>query len=313
MTKIHRSINTRKAALWILLAAVVVSCTPHKQRSAGHSADGTATEESRANRPSSRTIASMAPSTTTILCALGLGPSIITADTWSAGTPGLPEEIPLFDMMKPDIELLASLESGIMFVSAMTKEGTSKDPFKPLSDAGTEVVYIPTSGSIAEIKNDIALIAEKTGVQDKGTQLVADMEKKIAEIRRTTANIPADQKKRVFFEISPAPYIYSFGSGVFLNELVEYAGLVNILAEETGWLSVSAETVAAADPDIIFTNVNYAGDPIPEILSRTGWEGVAAVRTGQVFYIDNNASSQPAHTVVKALEQMAKAAYPELF
>ncbi len=255
----------------------------------------------------------MSPSATAILCALGLGPSIITADTWSSGTPGLAEGIPLFDMMKPDVEALAALESGIMFVSDMTKEGTSKNPFKPLSDAGTEVVYMATSASIEGIKGDIRLIAERTGVQAKGEELVAAMEEKIAEIRSKTAGIPAEQKKRAFFEISPAPYIYSFGSGVFLNELLEDAGLVNILAGESGWLSVSAETVAAADPDIIFTNVSYAGDPVPEILSRAGWEGIKAVRSRQVYAIDNNASSQPAHTVVIALEQMAEAAYPELF
>jgi len=255
----------------------------------------------------------MAPSTTAILCALGLGDSIIAADSWSEGTQGLQASVQYFDMMNPNIEMLASLECNMLFVSTMTQAGTSKDPFKPFSDTGTEVIYIPTSESIDEITKDILLIASKVNAKKMGAELVANMQAKIAEISFKTSKIPLDKRKTVYFELSPAPYLYSFGSGVFMDELLNLAGLTNIFADKKGWLSVSAESVVGANPDIIFTNINFIEDPIAEILNRTGWEGVHAVQTKQIFYIDNNASSQPAHTIVIALEEMAKKAYPELF
>ena len=68
-----------------------------------------------------------------------------------------------------------------------------------------------------------------------------------------------------------------------------------------------------ADPDVILTNVNYIEDPVGEILSRPGWEEVTAVRDGNVYYIDNMASSLPDHNVVKALAEMAAAVYPEYY
>ena len=107
--------------------------------------------------------------------------------------------------------------------------------------------------------------------------------------------------------------MYSFGSGVFLNEMIELIGAENVLAGQEGWLPVEAETIVAADPDVILTNVNYIDDPVAEILGRSGWEGMSAVQNEQVFYIDNMASSLSNQNVVKALDQMAKAVYPELF
>jgi len=117
----------------------------------------------------------------------------------------------------------------------------------------------------------------------------------------------------VVFEISAAPSIYSFGSGVYLNELLEAAGAKNILAKETGWISVNAETILASDPDVILTNVNYIPDPVAEICGRPGWDGMKAVRNKRVYYIDNSTSSQPTPAVVKSLKEIVEAVYPDYF
>ena len=95
--------------------------------------------------------------------------------------------------------------------------------------------------------------------------------------------------------------------------MIELIGAENILADQQGWLAVEAETIVAADPDVILTNVNYIDEPVAEILGRGGWEGMRAVQDQQVFYIDNMASSLSNHNIVKALDQMAKAVYPDLF
>ena len=69
----------------------------------------------------------------------------------------------------------------------------------------------------------------------------------------------------------------------------------------------------AANPDVILTNVNYLEDPVGEILSRDGWNAVTAVSQKQVYAIDNMASSLANQNIVKALDQMAKAVYPEQY
>ena len=120
------------------------------------------------------------------------------------------------------------------------------------------------------------------------------------------------EKKTVLFEISPVPYLYSFGTGVYLNEMIELIGAENVLADQEGWISVTEESAVAANPDVILTSDKFSNeDPVAEILGREGWQNVTAVAEGQAYYIDNAASSLPNHHIVDALIEMAKAVYPD--
>ena len=105
----------------------------------------------------------------------------------------------------------------------------------------------------------------------------------------------------------------STGSGTYLDEMIRWVGGENILAGQEGWISVEGESVAAANPDMIFTNVNYIENPVEEILGREGWADVTAVAEKEVYYIDNMASSLPNQNIVKAMCQMAQALYPDYY
>ena len=66
-----------------------------------------------------------------------------------------------------------------------------------------------------------------------------------------------------------------------------------------------------ANPDVILTNVNYVENPTEEIMNRTGWEHITAVKDKAVYSIDSNSSSRPTQHIIKALKEMAKAVYPD--
>ncbi|HJB21919.1 MAG TPA: ABC transporter substrate-binding protein [Candidatus Fournierella merdavium] len=252
----------------------------------------------------------LAPSIAETLTALGCGDLIVGYDLQSVGLAGLPADVPTFDLMQPDMEQLAALKPDVLFVCNMTLYDQS-NPYQQLMDMGVCVLCVPNADSIAAIQEDIAFIAAAMGKTAEGDALIAEMQAELDRIAAIGATVT--DKKSVYFEISAAPDLYSFGSGVFLNEMIELIGAENILADQEGWLAVDAETVVAANPDVILTNVNYIEDPVAEILGRSGWEGVNAVKNAQVFYIDNMASSLSNQNIVKALDQMAQAVYPDLY
>ena len=252
----------------------------------------------------------LAPSIAETLTALGCGDLIVGYDLQSVGLAGLPADVPTFDLMQPDMEQLAALKPDVLFVSNMTLYDQS-NPYQQLMDMGVCVLCVPNADSIAAIQEDIAFIAAAMGKTAEGDALIAEMQAELDRIAAIGATVT--DKKSVYFEISAAPDLYSFGSGVFLNEMIELIGAENILADQEGWLAVDAETVVAANPDVILTNVNYIEDPVAEILGRSGWEGVNAVKNAQVFYIDNMASSLSNQNIVKAVDQMAQAVYPDLY
>lgn len=255
-------------------------------------------------------IVCLSPAVNEVLIALGVGDGLVAYDTQSVGLEGIPADLPTLDMMQPDMETLASLKPDVLFVSNMTLYD-QENPFQQLIDMGVCVLCVPSANSIAEIESSLSFIAAAVGKSAEGDALIGGMQAELDRIAAIGESIT--EKKTVYFEIGAAPNLYSFGSGVFLNEMIELIGAENILADQEGWLAVEGETVASANPDVILTNVNYLDDAVGEILSRSGWEGVSAIQNKQVYYIDNMSSSLSNHNIVKALDEMAKAVYPDAY
>lgn len=255
-------------------------------------------------------IVCLSPAVNEVLIALGVGDSLVAYDTQSVGLEGIPADLPTLDMMQPDMETLASLKPDVLFVSNMTLYDQT-NPFQQLIDMGVCVLCVPSANSIAEIESSLSFIAAAVGKSAEGDALIDGMQAELDRIAAIGESIT--EKKTVYFEIGAAPNLYSFGSGVFLNEMIELIGAENILADQEGWLAVEGETVASANPDVILTNVNYLDDAVGEILSRSGWEGVSAIQNKQVYYIDNMSSSLSNQNIVKALDEMAKAVYPDAY
>lgn len=256
-------------------------------------------------------IISTAPSNTEVLMALGLGDKLVAIDKYSTDIEGVNTELPQIDFSNPDAETIIGLEPDIVIASGHNKTGSTEDPFKAISEAGIPVVYIPSSESIDGIYKDIEFIAEVVNEKSKGKEIIDDMKAQVDEIKAIGDTI-AD-KKSVYFEISPAPYLSSFGKSTFLNEMIEIIGAENIFANEDGWISPTAEAIIDANPDVIITNAEYMENPTGEIKSRNAWENINAIKNNEVYLVDKNASSRPSQNVVKALKQMAEAVYPEYY
>ncbi|MCL2401154.1 MAG: ABC transporter substrate-binding protein [Oscillospiraceae bacterium] len=255
-------------------------------------------------------IISMGPSNTEVLVALGFADRIVATDAFSDNIDGIDPSIAIFSMMDPDGEQIIYLQPDVIFVTGMTRVGAD-DPFRIVADAGICVIFIPSSTSIEGIKEDIRFMAAVMGAEAIGEELIEDMETAIDEVRQMAATIT--ERRTVYFEISPAPWMVSFGAGTFLNEMLEIVGVENIFADEEGWISVADEFLLAANPDVILTSVNFIDDPIEDIVNRPGWGGITAVQNGDVFRICTDASNRPSHNIVIALREMASAIYPEVF
>ena len=254
-------------------------------------------------------IISTAPSNTEVLMALGLGNKLVAIDKYSTDIEGINTELPQIDFSNPDAETIIGLEPDIVIASGHNKTGSAEDPFKAISEAGIPVVYIPSSDSIDGIYKDIEFIADVVNEKSKGKEIVDDIKAQVEEIKAIGDTIT--DKKSVYFEISPAPYLSSFGKSTFLNEMIEIIGAKNIFENEEGWISPTAEAIIDANPDVIITNAGYMENPTEEIKSRDAWENINAIKNNEVYLVDQNASSRPSQNVIKALEQMAKAVYPE--
>lgn len=255
------------------------------------------------------TIISTAPSNTEILVQLGLADKLIAIDKYSADIEGLDSDLPKIDFRNPDAETIVGLKPDLIIASGHNKSG-NEDPFAAVKEAGIEVIYIPVSSSIEGIYEDINFIANITGTEKKGAEIVDNMKKEINSIKEIGNSIT--NKKSVYFEIGSTPTLYSFGNGTFLNEMIELIGAKNILANENSWISPSDEIIIKSNPDVILTNES-TDNIVDSIKTRDGWNDVAGVKGNNIFVIDKNSSSRPSQNIIKALKEMAKAVYPEKY
>ena len=256
-------------------------------------------------------IISIGPSSTEMLTALGFANIIIQTDNHSGNVPGISSEIATLDMFALDFERIIDLAPDIVFIIGMTRVEGDEDPLRMVSDTGISVVYMPTSTAIADIKEDIRFMAAVLEVDSLGDSIVADMNSEIERVREIGETIT--ERKTVYFEISPAPHMFSFGSGTFLNEIIDIVGAVNIFADQDGWIGVSDEILLEANPDVIITSVDFLDDPVAEIMDRPGWNAIAAVQNGNVFQVTTNYTNRPSQNIIRGLWEIAIAIYPEYF
>lgn len=258
------------------------------------------------------TIISTAPSNTEVLVALGLADKLVAVDKYSADVEGVSEDIPKIDFRNPDAEAIIALNPDIVIASGHNKAG-DEDPFALIKEAGIPVAYIPSSYSIDGIYGDIEFIANLTGTEKEGEELINSMKEDVESIKAIGDTIT--DKKSVYFEIGAGSGLYTFGNETFLNEMIETIGATNIFGDESSWITVTPEAVIDANPDVILANspvTNEAGlTAVEDIVSREGWDTVTAVKNGDVYQIDKNSSSRGSQNIIKALKEMAKAVYPD--
>jgi iron complex transport system substrate-binding protein len=256
-------------------------------------------------------IISTAPSNTEIIAALGFADKIIALDPYSAAVEGVPADPVIIDFAYPDGEVILGLRPDIVFAAEHNRTVSGADPFALIRETGIPVAYIPTSVSIADIYRDIRFIAEALGVPEKGESLAEDMREQVDAIAQTASAI--GEKKTVYIEISPFPYMTSCGEGTYLNEMIHVVGALNIFAGEKSWFSPAPEAVISRNPEVILSLAGPEVNPLEDMRRRPGFGVINAVQNNRVYSIDADAASRPSCHIVLALKQMAAAVYPELF
>jgi iron complex transport system substrate-binding protein len=287
----------------IFLSLTAAGCSQKNRPETGAGSTGAA--------PSVERIISAAPSNTEIIVGLGMGDKLVAVDRYSKDIPGVRQDLTEVDFFYPDTEAIIGLDPDLLIANEVNTYGSADTPFKLLGEMGINVIQVPTSTSIEGIYRDILLIAKALGVEEKGNQTVSSMKDEVKRITAKAGSITV--KKSVYFEISPAPAMVTFGKGAYLNEMIEIIGAENIFASEQGWFTPSAEAIINRNPDVIITMAYFGEDSAAEIKTRQGFEAINAVKQNRIYSIEANPASRPSQNVITALKQLALAVYPEIY
>ena len=188
-----------------------------------------------------------------------------------------------------NIEQIIALEPQVLLMSTMAQ---TEEQIAQLEEAGIKVV-VSDAQDIEGVYTAVELIGKLMGKEKEAEQVIISMQTAFADLSNSTAG----RGKTVYFEVSPLEYgLWTAGSGTFMNEIAEMLGMKNIFDDVQGWAEISEEQVIERNPDYIVTITMYFGEgptPEEEIMGRTGWENVTAVKNGAILNLVNNELSRP--------------------
>lgn len=152
--------------------------------------------------------------------------------------------------------------------------------------------------SVAEIFSMMYQVAAMVGQAEQGLTLITDMQQNLHAMQAKVTGLVAAgaRRPRVFFEEWDVPHISAIR---WVSELMGIAGgddcFPELAVESLGKHRIIADgaTIVERNPDIIIGS--WCGKKFrPEtVAARPGWEGVNAVKNGQLFEIKSPDILQP--------------------
>jgi iron complex transport system substrate-binding protein len=241
-------------------------------------------------------LVSVAPSTTEILFALGLGDRVVGVTTNCNYPPEARTKDKVGDY-NLDYERIVALRPDL----AVGVQGFTDFAREPLSRAG--IRYYATAGSsLADVVESLAALGVLLGAQDAADGLIAQFN---AAALRARERAGSSARVSVFWAQWTQP-LSTVGPGNFHHDLIELAGGTNIAADlGAPYGPFSEEVLAVRAPQVVLALGQEQADWI-----RTRFPTIPAVRTGRLHVFDSDAAARPGPRLTEALDALSHLLYP---
>ena len=289
-------------------------------------------------------IASLLPSTTEIVCALGLGADLV-GRSHECDFP--PEVAALPALTEPKLDARAGSRAIDDRVKQLVREGLSvyrvdAERLRALapsvvltqeqcdvcaaSPKDVEAALCAWTGArpriislapqtLGDVWGDLVTVATALGIPERGDALAHELAYRITHVSEQALRIRSQPRVAAIEWIEPL-----MAAGNWMPELVALAGGTNLFGEtgqHSSWLEW--EALRAADPDVIVVlpcgfDLARTRREMEPLASQPGFCELRAVRAGRVFLTDGNQYfNRPGPRLVESLEILAEILHPDVF
>lgn len=217
-------------------------------------------------------------------------------------------------LLSKDAEKIIALQPDLVLVDTWA----DADFVKQLRDAKLTVYVFKTPNNIDEQKSAILEIAHVTGSDDKGKALVEWMDGKLKAVADKLSALKPEEKL-VMLDYSEMGS--TSGKGTNTDDILTRAGVVNAAAKAglDGWPTVNKENIVEWDPDVIllpswyYDQKNTLDGMKTALKGDKSLAGVKAIKNDRLVTVSYPHISAISQYVALAVEDVAKAVYPDLF
>ncbi|MCU1394135.1 MAG: transporter substrate-binding protein [Ilumatobacteraceae bacterium] len=244
-------------------------------------------------------IVSLSPSATETLFAIGAGAQVVAVDAGSDAPAAASAVATSLSSATPDLATVTGYTPDLVVIT-----DDSSGIGERLVAAGVPVYVASPAQSLDDVYAQIGQLGALTGHVTEAATLVSTME---SGITAALAQLPDTEAQLTYFhETDPA--LHTVTSDSLAGQIYSLAGLIDIAdsAESASTPpQLDASFVISADPQIIFL---ADGETPAAVAARTGWAGIAAVKTGDVVSVDGEIASRWGPRVVDYVRAVVAAA-----
>jgi len=248
-------------------------------------------------------IISLAPSTTELLFAMGLGDSIVGVTSFCDYPEEAKKKPKIGGMSNPSLEAVLSSRPDIV---VMTTDGNQKEFAARLRSLKIRT-YVFRATRLADLPQGIRDMGAALGVQERANLLARGIELSIEKIirdRRAHSGTGKSHGEKVLFIIWPEPLIVA-GPGTAIDDAIRLLGAINIASRaKIPYPKFSVEEIIRRSPDIIFIGKGHAemNDVSQGLLKKIA--NIPAVRNKKIFFLSDNLY-RLGPRIVKGIEELA--------
>lgn len=241
-----------------------------------------------------------------------VGPERLLGVTYFAVDPGVSNITGQLDgILHTDLngspEALISLDADLVVLAAYNNPAA----LDQLLDANVPVFVLADFNTLDDVRANIRLLGQATGEEDRAEAMIAEMDGQLSAIQ---AQIAGQEPVRVLYY---EPGGVTYGPGSTVDEIITLAGGVNIAAEAGlgAYPLIDAEFMLAADPDVILLSAWFSDerDLVAWFTDDPAFSTLRAVQQGRVVAVSNAHMTNVSQYVVRGVEDVARALYPEVF
>lgn len=255
-------------------------------------------------------IVSMAPNVTEILFALGLGDRVAGVTRFCDYPPEARSIRRIGGLVDPNIEIIQSLDPGLVIAF----RGNPLRLVDRIRKLGLPVFVLDIGQGLEALFPLITKIGRVTRSEERADALAAGLRRRLEAVDAAMSEVGTRPKVLVLLY---GQGLWTCGGESYVDDLISRAGGTNVASfMPKKWVLYKREQILKDDPDVIFILARSGKDFATGrdwLLRKARVESVAAVRSGKVYELDENAASRFGPRLVDVLDRMARLLHPELF
>lgn len=202
---------------------------------------------------------------------------------------------------------------------------------KTLTEAGSIVLLMNSPTDFTQIADAIGTLAVAVGEKEKGVTLIADMEKKLSEVKTRLAALKDDAKAGAMYiedhldnSGKSDGALSAYGPGSPMDAIIKAAGLINVCTAPNYSPVAKEKVVKEWKPDILivpsiaynpdFTTKDDGGaSKIAGLKADPLMQTLPAVTSGKIIALTEKYRGSTSHYMADSVVELARLVYPDLF